>query len=90
MNSKAHLFVGALLAAAAPLFAQAPKPITVAWCYSDEAEAITKMPKTDWTSDGDVILLDQTRPADKQALERVRAATGERRPATDAAAASVA
>ena len=41
-----------------------------------------------WTSDGDVLLLDETRPAPNQALERIRSATGERRPATDAAAAS--
>ena len=88
MTLKPRLAAGALLLAAAPVFAQTPKPITVAWCYSDDAEAITKMPKTYWTSDGDVLLLDETRPPGKQALERVRAATGERRPAMDAAAAA--
>ena len=85
MRSKPHLGAGILLLAAAPLFAQTPKEITVAWCYSDDGEAVGKTPKTYWTSDDDVILLDETRPAAARVLERVRGATGERRPAFDAA-----
>jgi dipeptidyl-peptidase-4 len=88
MNRIARLGVGALLVAATPLFAQTPKPITVAWCYSDDAEALTSMPKTFWTSDGDLLLLDESRPVASRTLERVRAATGERRPAIDQAAAA--
>jgi dipeptidyl-peptidase-4 len=88
MSRKPCLSVGALFVAATPLLAQTPTPITIAWCYSDEAEAVTKVPKTFWTSDGDVLLLDETRPPEKRALERVRAGTGERKPATDAAAAA--
>ena len=43
MKRKPRVVVGALLFAAAPLFAQSPKPITVAWCNSEEAEAISKI-----------------------------------------------
>ncbi len=85
MRSKPCLGVGMLLLAAAPLLAQTPKEISVAWCYSDDGEAVGKTPKTYWTSDGDVLLLDETRPAASRTLERVRAATGERRPAFDGA-----
>jgi len=73
--------------AAAPLFAQAPKEVTVGWCYSDEGEAVGKTPKTYWTSDDDVLLLDDTRPTASRMLERV-GPTGERRPAFDIAKAT--
>lgn len=80
---------GALLLvwAAAPVLAQAPKDITVAWANSDEGEAVSKMPQVAWTSGGDVLLLDERKPAAERTLERIRAATGERKPAVDRAAA---
>jgi dipeptidyl-peptidase-4 len=75
--------IGILLLVAAPLVGQASRDITVPWCYSDDGEAVGKVPKTYWTSEDDVLLLDETRPVASRALERVRAGTGERRPATD-------
>jgi dipeptidyl-peptidase-4 len=78
-----------LLLAAAPLFAQQEqKDITVAWIYSDAGEAVSKVPKYAWTSGGDVLLLDETKPGNERVLERVKASTGERRPAVDRSAAS--
>ena len=82
MRSKPRLGAGILLLAAAPLLAQMPREISVAWCYSDDGEAVGKTPKTYWTSDDDVLLLDETRPAATRGLERVRP-TGERRAAFD-------
>jgi dipeptidyl-peptidase-4 len=75
-----------LLLAAAHLFAQAPKDVTVAWAYSDEAEAATKMPLFAWTSGGDVLLLDETKPKAERTIERVKASTGQRKTAVDRAA----
>ena len=82
MRTKTRLRAGVLFLAAAPLFAQATKEITVAWCYSDDGEAVGKTPKTYWTSDDDVLLLDETRPAASRGLERVRP-TGDRQSAFD-------
>ena len=62
-----------LLLASAPLFGQAPKDVTVAWAYSDEAEAATKMPSFVWTSGGDLLLLDETKSAATRTIERVKA-----------------
>jgi len=84
MRTKTRLRAGVLFLAAAPLFAQATKEITVAWCYSDDGEAVGKTPKTYWTSDDDVLLLDETRPAASRGLERVRP-TGDRQSAFDGA-----
>ncbi len=84
MRSNPRLCAGILVLAAAPLLGQAGREITVAWCYSDDGEAVGKTPKTYWTSDDDVLLLDETRPTAERVLERVRA-TGERRAAFDAA-----
>ena len=80
---------GALLLslACAPLFAQTPKDVTVAWAYSDEAEAATKMPSFAWTSSGDVLLLDETKPPATRTIERVKAGTGVRTAAVDRTAA---
>ena len=72
---------------ATPLLAQAPKDVTVAWAYSDEAEAATKMPSFVWTSGGDLLLLDETKPAATRTIERVKAGTGARVAAVDRAAA---
>jgi len=84
MQSKTRLRAGMLFLAAVPLLAQAPTEVTVGWCYSDDGEAVGKTPKTFWTSDGDVLLLDETRPAASRTLERV-GPRGERRPAVDVA-----
>jgi dipeptidyl-peptidase-4 len=84
MRSKTRLRAGIVFLAAAPLLAQTPKDITVAWCYSDAGEAVGKTPRTYWTADDDVLLLDETQPAASRTLERVRP-TGERRPAFDGA-----
>src|SRR5258707_3078196 len=74
-----------LLALTAPLLAQTPKDITVAWAYSDEAEAATKMPQFAWTSGGDLLVLDETKPAATRTIERVKAGTGARASAVDRA-----
>ncbi len=59
----------------------------MAWAYSDEAEAATKMPSFVWTSGGDLLLLDETKPAATRTIERVKAGTGARAAAVDRAAA---
>ena len=87
MRSNTRLRAGIVFLAAAPLFGQSAKEVTVGWCYSDEGEAVGKTPKTYWTSNDDVLLLDETRPDDSRALESVRA-TGERGPAFDTAKAT--
>ena len=84
MRFKTGLRAGIFFLAAAPLLAQAPKEITVSWCYSDEGEAVGKTPKTYWTAGDDVLLLDETRPAAARRLERVRPA-GDRQSAFDGA-----
>ena len=76
-----------LLLASVPLLAQAPKDITVAWAYSDEAEAATKMPQFAWTTGGDLLVLDETKPAATRTIDRVKAGTGARAAAVDRAAA---
>ena len=76
-----------LLLVSSPLFAQAPKDITVAWAYGDEAEAATKMPQFVWTSGGDLLVLDETKPAATRTIDRVKAGTGARAAAVDRAAA---
>jgi dipeptidyl-peptidase-4 len=82
------LLAAALLVAAAPLLAeQQPQEITVEWIYSDAGQAVSKVPKYAWTSGGDVMFLDETKPENERVLERVKASTGERRPAVDRAAA---
>ncbi len=72
---------------AAPLLARAPKDVTVAWAYSDEAAAATKMPQFAWTSGGDLLVLDETKPAATRTIERVKGGTGTRAAAVDRAAA---
>ncbi len=76
-----------LLLAASPLEAQERRELTVEWSYSDEGEAVAKMPKFAWTSGDEILLLDERVPQPQRTLERIRASTGERRPATDASAA---
>ncbi len=84
--SKTSRIAGILLLAGLPAFAQTPPPeISVAWAYSDDGEAVGKLPKTYWTSDDAVLLLDERVPAAQRTLERVQASTGERRPAFDRA-----
>ncbi len=85
--TKVSRFVLVLLLAGAPLLAQERKDITVAWAYSDEGEAVTKVPQFVWTSGGDVLLLDERRPKAERTLERIKASTGERRAAVDRAVA---
>jgi len=84
MRPKTRLRAGILFLAAAPLLAQARKEMTVSWCYSDDGEAVGKTPKTYWTSEDEVLLLDETRPAGSRGLERVRP-TGDRQSAFDGA-----
>src|SRR5262245_22157305 len=77
----------ALLVAALPALAQAPRELTVDWIYGDEAAAVTKLPKFAWTTGGDVLLLDERLPAGSRTIERVRPDSGQRSPAVDAKAA---
>jgi dipeptidyl-peptidase-4 len=57
--------------------------LTVDWIFSDEGDAATEMPQTMWTKKGDLLLLDESRPAAQRTLERVVPSTGARRQATD-------
>jgi len=71
MNSSQRALGLAMLLASSSLVAQAPKEITVQWAYGDEAEAAVKLPQVVWTSGGDVLVLDERRPASERTLERV-------------------
>ncbi len=75
-----------LLALAAPLPAQEKREITVEWIFSDAGEEPTRLPRFEWTSAGDVLLLDTRKPKDGRTLERL-GTTGARTPAVDGQAA---
>src|SRR5512143_2736861 len=77
----------ALLLSAVSLGAQATREVTVEWAYSDEADAVARPPKFEWTSAGDVLLLDEGAPKAERTIERWRGATGRRVGAVDRAAA---
>src|SRR5262252_3402861 len=83
MSTRTLRIAGVLLLSALPALAQSSPEISVAWAYSDDGEAVGKLPKTYWASDDSVLLLDERVPAAQRTLERVQAATGERRPAFD-------
>ncbi len=87
MTTKTLRFAGMLLLAALPALAQPSPEISVAWAYSDDGQAVGKLPKTFWTSDDAILLLDERVPAGERSLERIKAPTGERRAAFDRAAA---
>jgi len=72
-----------LLAAAATFGQDAAQPLTVEWAFSDEAEAIGRVPKFAWAVGDQVLLLDERRPKAERTLELVDPATGRRRPAVD-------
>ncbi len=76
-----------LLLGVLPIAAQTPRELTVDWIYGDEAAAIAKVPKFAWTSAGDVLILDESRPPAARTIERVDPKTGRRTPAVDASAA---
>jgi dipeptidyl-peptidase 4 len=76
-----------LVFAAAPLAAQAPQDITVEWIFSDRADTAVRMPNFTWTASDDLLLLDESKPPGERTIERVRAESGLRRPAVDAATA---
>ena len=63
------------------------REITVEWIYSDEGDAVAKLPETYWTSANELLLLDPRRPKAERTIERVRPDTGERTPAVDPKAA---
>src|SRR5689334_1670321 len=71
----------------AAAFGQEPEPLTVEWTFSDEAEAVGRVPRFAWTSADQLLLLDERRPKTERALEVVDPATGKRRPAVDGGAA---
>jgi len=61
--------------------------LTVDWIFSDEGESATRMPRTEWTDTGDLLLLDMRRPEAERTLERFTPSSGARRPAVDREAA---
>jgi hypothetical protein len=65
----------------------AAEELTVDWIFSDEGESATRMPRTEWTDTGDLLLLDGRRPEAERTFERFTPATGARRAAVDRAAA---
>jgi dipeptidyl-peptidase-4 len=65
--------------------ADPPAPLAVDWMYGDDADRMAAMPRTAWTADGDLLLLDRTRPEAERTLERVRVPDGTRGDAVDAA-----
>ncbi len=67
--------------------AQGKAEITVEWIYSDDGDAVAKLPETYWTSANELLLLDPRRPKPERTIERVRPDTGERTPAVDPKAA---
>ena len=79
--------LAALLLAALPLRAQTPRPLTVDWIYGEEATAAARLPKFAWTTADDVLILDERAAPDRRTIERIRAKTGQRSAAVDAAAA---
>jgi dipeptidyl-peptidase 4 len=76
--SRVEPCLAVLLLAALPLAAQESRDVSVEWAYSDEAEAVSKPPRYAWTSEGDVLLLDEGKPKSERTIERWRAATGTR------------
>ena len=88
--SRTLRIAGTVLLSALPALARSSPEISVAWANSDDGEAVGKLPQTFWTSDDAVLLLDERVPAARRKLERVEASTGQRRAATDAAAAAAA
>jgi dipeptidyl-peptidase-4 len=79
--------VAALLLAAVPAFAQTPRELTVDWIYGDEATAASRLPRFAWTTADDVLVLDERAAPARRTIERIRAKTGQRSPAVDAASA---
>ena len=72
----------------APAFpGQEKEDITIDWIFGDEAEEVTALPLTYWTSTGELLLWDSRRPKAERTLERVQPDTGARTPAVDAKAA---
>ncbi len=76
-----------LLLSAAAAYAQAPRPLTVDWVFGEEAVTAARLPKFAWTTSDDVLLLDERPSPGQRTIERIRAKTGQRSAAVDAAAA---
>jgi len=79
--------VAILLLSAFPAVAQDSRPLTVDWIYGEEATAAARLPKFAWTTADDVLILDERAAPDRRTIERIRAKTGQRSAAVDAAAA---
>lgn len=75
-----------LLVQAGPIPAQEKREVTVEWIFSDAGEEPTRLPPFEWTSVGDLLLLDTRRPKEERTLERL-ATNGARTRAVDAKAA---
>jgi dipeptidyl-peptidase-4 len=67
-----------LLLTVIPLHAQAPERLTVEWIFSDAGANAWKMPSFSWTSDGEILLLDETKPEGERTFERFTPGTGRR------------
>jgi dipeptidyl-peptidase 4 len=78
-------FLAALIAPS--VRAAEPRPLTVEWISSPEADQITRLPRFAWTADGEILLLDERRPAAERTFERLDPKSGKRRIVVDRAAA---
>jgi dipeptidyl-peptidase 4 len=63
----------------------AAQPHTPEWALSEDAKALTKLPRTLWLKDGTLLLEDLRKPEKERFLERLDPATGLRKPALDTA-----
>ncbi|HEX9185886.1 MAG TPA: DPP IV N-terminal domain-containing protein, partial [Vicinamibacteria bacterium] len=82
------VFAGAalLFGLAGALPAQERREITVEWIFSDAGEEPTLLPRFEWTTSGELLLLDARRPKEERTFERL-GPTGTRSRAVDARAA---
>jgi len=72
------------LALVAVLAAAQERPaISVDWVFSDAAAELTALPRTAWTADNQVLLLDPRVAKGERTLERLDPRTGRRSPAVD-------
>ena len=48
---------------ASPVRAAEPRPLTVDWITSTEADQVTRLPRYTWMADGSILLFDERKPA---------------------------
>jgi dipeptidyl-peptidase-4 len=86
MKTTTSVALGLVFLLAAPGWA-ADEELTVEWIYSDEGRNATAMPQFVWTTGGDLLFLDATKPETERTLERLTPSSGVRKAAMNNAAA---